>query len=327
MVMERKKIVMMCRYDWASVANRLSEAINRCTNWESRCVTGATHKYERVRDMLCTDENVEEIQELLNDCDILMYASSFADWLPEGVEEPKDKFRIVWHGGSDYRMNYNWFNRVVHPFYDMVFAHRDLVGLYEFARRLDVPFDVSSTKRTIFHPDEPSIIAHSPSSRAKKGTDQFLKAVDILKEEGFKVEPMLLENMTPEEVEQAKAKAHFFFDQIGGYDIPPAGRKGYGVSLVESASRGSVCMSWSDFSKTPITTVNSAEDIVAVVETFLEYDGLFEQRSKEHRMWVEREHSYEAVSEKFVSDVLEVMNREGELSKHVYRPMEGTWGR
>jgi hypothetical protein len=308
--MTGKRITLMCRWDWASVANRLAIALNRHTSWKARCVTMGKHRFEIYRDVVYDGSNGDEIQELLNNSDVVMYGSSFADWTPPGVFEPRDIVRTLWHGGSDYRNNPEFYNKAVHPLYDGVFAHRDLCKLHRIVFRLDQPFDVQGTERTIHDIDDRAVIAHSPSDRRKKGTYYFNRAREILDDDKIyadvDIEWLLLENMSPKEVLEAKRGVHIFFDQIGLMDenhFPPNARAYYGLSLIESAARGSVCMSWSDFMDMPSITVTNEDDIQAAIKTVLEETGMFKELSDAHRRWAMNVHDYKPISKKFIHDL------------------------
>jgi hypothetical protein len=57
-------------------------------------------------------------------------------------------------------------------------------------------------------------IAHSPTKRAIKGTDDFLSVVGYLKDYGLPVEPVLIEDMSHGEALALKATCHVVFDSF-----------------------------------------------------------------------------------------------------------------
>ena len=69
-------------------------------------------------------------------------------------------------------------------------------------------------------------MAHAPTNRAFKGTDDFLATVEALRARGVPVEAVLIENTPHAECLQIKATCHVLFDQISvGV---------HGISAVES---------------------------------------------------------------------------------------------
>lgn len=306
-----KRVTFVCLYDWASVANRLAEAVRTnpdIQGWDARCVTINSHNLEAVRDIVWAPDKRDEVQTLLDTTDFLVYGSSFADSLPPDVDEPKDVVRGLWHGGSQYRLNWQYYNQNVHPSYDLLFAHRDLVGIDPRMKRLDQPYDVEKIvkkRKPVLPPSDMKwIVGHSPSDEGKKGTYYFTSAMGHLStwamDQPLEVESLLLRGLNPTHVEAAKDRIHIFFDQIGNQIIPPGGRKYYGLSLVESASRGSVCMAWSDFEDTPILEVNTDEDIQETVKRLVKNPEEWERLSVETERWALQTHSYHVLSEMFI---------------------------
>lgn len=302
-----KNIVFLCLHDWASVSTRLSEAINKYTDWNARCICKYPNPFGYPNDLLERDENKEEIRRVMNKADVIIWGSSFYGYKPFGIGPKSHQFLGIWHGGSDYRKRYKMFNSEIHHMLDFVFTHRDLEELDDYNIRLQVPFNCEDYVVPKRDWNGKIRIGHSPSSRAKKGTNYFLKAAEMLKKDfPGDVEIVLLENMTTKQVLKEKERLHIFFDQIGGvagYTIPveDGGNCGYGLSLVESATLGTICLSWSDYSDTPILCVKNENDIYSTVSNLLKNRKKMKELSKNTRNWVIKEHGYQNISRYFIA--------------------------
>lgn len=73
------------------------------------------------------------------------------------------------------------------------------------------------------------IIAHAPTNRQVKSTDQLIEAVERLQAEGYDVELDLIERRSWRECLARKAKADIYFDQIG---------LGFGCNAIEAWAMG-----------------------------------------------------------------------------------------
>jgi len=318
-----KKIVFLCLHDWASVSTRLSEAINKYTDWEARCICKYENPFGYPNDLLERLENKAEIEKVMKEASVIVWGSSFYGYLPFNIKPRPEQYLGLWHGGSDYRKRYKMFNSEVHHLVDFVFTHRDLEKLDDHNIRLQVPFNCEDYKVPMRRWKGKIRIGHSPSSRTKKGSHHFIEAMEKLKKDyPNDVEFVLLENMSYENVIEEKRKLHIFFDQIGGYEIPreDGGNCGYGLSLVESATFGTVCMSWSDYPDTPIICVKDGQDIYIEISKLINDREMMRNISKDTRKWVVREHGYENISKYFVS-IIENLTRNVDTTYRSIRSM------
>jgi hypothetical protein len=80
-----------------------------------------------------------------------------------------------------------------------------------------------------YQPSDRIRVAHAPTNRDIKSTDEFLRAVARLRSEGFSVDPVLIEGQTWDTCLRMKANANIFFDQV---------KLGYGVNALESWAMG-----------------------------------------------------------------------------------------
>lgn len=298
---KRKNVVFLSLKDFASVSTRLAEAINKYTDWNARCISRKENPFGYPNDLLEVEENKKEIRKVLKQSDVIIWGSSSFGYFPFDIRPNRNIYYGLWHGGSDYRKSYRDFNKI-HPELDFVFSHRDLVGLDKGNIKLQAPYNCEDYEVPKRKWGGTLKIGHSPSKRGIKGTKHFLNGMKKLKKGGFPIEVVLLENMTTEEVVEAKRDLHIFFDQIGGYEVPlgDGANYGYGMSLVESASYGTICLAWSDYPDTPIIMVRDDEDIYRRVSKLLNNRKQLPKLSKKTREWVVKEHGYENISKYFI---------------------------
>jgi glycosyltransferase involved in cell wall biosynthesis len=103
---------------------------------------------------------------------------------------------------------------------------------------LPAPFDteaLSGMRET--HDPERIRIAHAPTNRAVKSTDEFLKAIARLQHEGYPVDVELIEGATWSECLRRKATADIYFDQvILGYGNNAVEAWGMGIPVIAGAA-------------------------------------------------------------------------------------------
>ena len=299
-------ILIISLFDWAGVANALSEAVNLHTSHICRQISLKEHRCKYPIDLLVGRDKIEDMQMEWDDADVIMWgASNYRIKTPFSQAKLGEKKEVIWRQGSQYRLNYSQFNEQ-HKV-DMTFAHRDLLPLCpEGSKLLDVPFDVFRypTGQTKY---DKLRVCHSPVDMTnhgggdKKGTRQFVWAVS-----GASVPWETMTGLTWAESVKRKKKYNCFYDQIGSYNIPFGARKPYGLSLVEAATMGHACLGWSDYDDVPMTTVT---DYLEIQDKLIYYkDNLSELKSdgKRMRRWVEKTHSYEVISRMFVKDLEEL---------------------
>jgi len=295
------KILCIVQNDWAGVCYGLSQAVNRETDHEMRVMCKNPHKYGYAQDMFELKELKGFYQEILDDSDVVLTGQSQIEYIPYNIPIPDDKIKCIWHGGSRYRTNFKFFNRSVHPMFDKVYALHGLVGLDRNNILLDQPFDTARYGYVVKDPNK-FVVCHSPSNEKKKGTKHFIKAMSRLKKVIPSFEPNLIMDRTAKECLDLKRECHVFFDQIAGFDIPyEAGAiHGHGLSLVESASFGAVCLNGGASNNEPIFRVTNDDDIYNVcLDLYRDRDKL-EIISRSTREWVEKAHSYKAVANQFI---------------------------
>jgi len=302
------KIALISRHDYCGSGYRLAEAINQTTKNHVQYFRlvpdgmsfGRPPTVFRFQNdtWVIGKHDVAELDELLAGVDILHF---------KGDEPPTEKYfplinitgkpRVVSVSGMYFRRG---FDLVSQPLEDMEVYLEETdkrtammadLNYPEFdAQFTPHPHDVKNTPYT-WKPRKKPLIVHTPTSRAKKGTEVFLKAV-----EGLNVDVEIIEGESHEKSLKAISGATLFFDQCV--------QKAYGNATIEAMARGipvltnlpisSVKQAQGLFNDTPI--VHTGETIKSVREAIVGVLGRdLKALSLETRAFCEKVHGYEAV--------------------------------
>jgi len=142
------------------------------------------------------------------------------------------------------------------------------------------------------------IINHAYSGNNKKGTNEFLKTVKILKSEGLVFDVTITKNITNAECLKQKSEATIFFDQISETGW-------FGMSGIEAISMGIPVISYiSDKSKeqagfgiTPaiVNCGNTVESLTDTLRIMINHNKKqLSKMSKMSKTWAEKVYSYES---------------------------------
>lgn len=174
----------------------------------------------------------------------------------------------------------------------------------------------------------PVRIAHAPNHRGFKGTEFVIDAVKQLKNEGLKVELVLLENMQNSEVRDILfQQADILIEQL---------IFGHGMNAVEGMASGLPVISnfedetytlpfrrWSYLDECPIVSA-SPEIVVETLRKLVTRPDLRQQLGSAGREYVEKYHSYEACQYLF-GEVIEYLYGQRESLINLYHPLLGEY--
>jgi len=307
-VPRRPLILLLGNYDWANVGYKLMEAINRHTAFNARCIIRNKTRLGYPYDIFEGESSPILIQQLIDHADFILYISSFYGTSPHKIVPNRKTPSAIWHGGSYFRNGYEKFITSIHRRYKVIFSHRDLEKICKGIVRLQAPHDTDKYQYVDKEWDGKISIGHSPSKRSMKGTDMFILASNLLKNKfGDRVDIKLLEGSW-DYVMENKKNLHFLFDQTNAsYEFKTRGggvaTHGYGVSLIEAAAHGSICMAGSKYRDTPIRTVRSARGIVNVISNLIDSPDEMEKLSRNTREWVVKDHGYQNIGPYFVKHI------------------------
>ncbi|MCL2356142.1 MAG: hypothetical protein FWC70_03125 [Defluviitaleaceae bacterium] len=320
-----KRILMYALKDYAGSFYRWAEAVNRHTDFAVRMVAFYKPNFSSEYDLLLPFPHVLErsnMQQLIQEAD-LVHIKDETGFYFKTNNLPKDMFSnfsgpMVYSACGGYFRNYAGdtnFQKYVLGFDARVAMTPDLIHPWFDGVYLPQAID---TEKYPYCWEDGSILAHSPSSQAKKGTADLTEAI-----EGLDIHFDLIHGVSHSECVQRKQQATLFFDQAGrakflkkrmvvGY---------YGNSALESAVFGiptiahiserafeGAVIGGKDIRETSaiLNTQLGADEIRKVVTNFFELSS--EERkavSLRTRRWVEDFHSYQVCA----GELAELYNR------------------
>ncbi|WP_147819013.1 glycosyltransferase [Salidesulfovibrio onnuriiensis] len=264
------RVLMLAVNDPAGTGIQFCKAVNRHSPHSCRIATletRYTHGWETDLHLPDLDEaGVEELGDLLRECDILHFHMTCDERQPFGPYVPADFLagkEVVHHhhGHHDFRSDPDRFRRKYADLgrTNLLVSTPDLLKLLPEAFWLPnlVPVD-----EPLFSPLErdhggPLRVAHSPTRKDLKNTDEFLEAVRILESRGAALEVDLIDDVPNTECLARKRACHVLFDHMQGY---------YGVSSLEGLSQGlAVIAGLDDWNRREIEAFTGTDDLPWVV--------------------------------------------------------------
>lgn len=255
------KISFIAENDWANVLTEYAYCLNKHSkNIEAKSICLNKHSFnytiQHDYDLSdCTYDQGLEAQKFVFESDIIIFGE-------EGAMQPtnykvleiykqilgidlltSDKKLLIWHPGSHYRQNPNFYNN--HPLRNRIHKHLYAIDLYHLSpeSNKDEPlhtyqyynFSVKNFmddfKNKLSNPHR--VILHIPSNTNVKGTSLINKCISNLNLPTDKFQYKTLTKTPNSEVLEEKKKSIFYIDQVN-----PMG--GYGVAAVEAFFRGNL---------------------------------------------------------------------------------------
>jgi len=161
------------------------------------------------------------------------------------------------------------------------------------------PID-SSTLRATWKPPPrgPLVVAHSPSSRAGKGTGEFLKACRQLR--GL-VKPLLIEKVDNARCVAMKAGAHVFFDSFHiGLQVSGLEAMAIGMPIIAGGDRWVLDETRRRFKTQPYLWVQNVGQLKAQLTSLANKAAYYETWRSRASDFVTKVHSYEAAARNMV---------------------------
>jgi len=175
------------------------------------------------------------------------------------------------------------------------------------------------------------IIAHAPNHRGFKGTEFIISAVQKLKDEGFKVELLLLEGLKNFEVRRILYKqVDILVDQLiyTGYALNALEGMSSGLPVISNIEDEAYTLPfrrWSYLDECPIISA-SPETIVDTLRKLVTRPKLRHQIGSAGRKYVEKYHSYEA-SQYLFGEVIRYLYGDRESLINLYHPILGEFSK
>ncbi len=188
------------------------------------------------------------------------------------------------------------------------FGARPYHGRYGVENYLPIPVPVKDYQALAAAADRPAgrafRIAHSPTKREIKGTADFLAACEQVREEGIRVEPVLIEGLEHGEALRRKAGCDATFDAFW------LGMQGSGL---EGAAMGQAVLAGDpdaadeaaalNGGRCPWTYANNREQLYAAIRRLATDPAFYTKEAERVGRYVKRVHDYSAVGAQYV-DIL-----------------------
>jgi glycosyltransferase involved in cell wall biosynthesis len=238
------RILMFAVNDPAGAGMALCAALSRHTECKARLVTLETrYNHNFARDMHIPDldaADLDELETLLRTSDVFHFHMTADEDTRFGPFLPKDHLRgkrVVHHhhGHPDFRGDPEKYRRKYRERQrrNLLVSTPDLLRLLPGARWQPnaVPVDEAAYTPLAARPDGPLRIGQSPTNKALKNTEEFVRITDELAATPLlpRNERLLIDNVPHKECLRLKRTADIFFDHMQGY---------FGMSSLEALSQG-----------------------------------------------------------------------------------------
>jgi|APSaa5957512535_1039671.scaffolds.fasta_scaffold13787_2 hypothetical protein len=323
--MQNRRVLMVCRLDTAGSAFRWAQAVNRHTAWAARLVAFEPHSYGYPTDLLfpCPEYADSDLEQLMKESTVIHVKDE--DGIRSGTFRiPSDLLRksgkpviyTLFGGDSRTFQDDSLFQEYVRSYDAHIAMTPDL--LFDWLDALYIPHAIDTDKYS-FCWTPGHRIAHSPTTKSRKGTELLVSAIDKL-DDSLGVCLDVLHGLTHEECTTRKQAASLFFDQAGRELVAGQGMGPiigwYGNSALEAAvfgiptlahlseialeraaeARGMVMRELSI-----INVKRTSDDIRDKVAWFYSLDMRKQNDlARETRRWVEVFHSYRATAAELV---------------------------
>jgi len=258
------KISFIAENDWANVLTEYAYCLNKHSKdieAKSICFRPHPFNYTLQHDYdlhFCSEEHKLEAKQFLEESDVIIFGEegypqnytyqaleSFNNLLGLDLINSNKKL-CIWHPGTHYRINYNFYNN--HPQRNKIHKHFYALDLYRLSPKTNDDWPLHTYQYYNFDynqyienfkiklQNKPWTILHIPSNAEKKGTSQINSAISRLNLDPKKFKYKTLTNIPYPQVIQEKTNSIFYIDQ---FNIEGC----YGVAAVESLFRSNLVFS------------------------------------------------------------------------------------
>ena len=315
---EGNRVLLFANRDFAGSFFKLAEAINRCTEYAARLVTFQSHPFGYPLDLLYATGSLEpsypQLLELIGQSEVIHLKDETGfhrgtNKLPPDLLTGSGIPVVFTHYGGYARKHADDSAYIEHV---LSFAARVAVTpdlCFEWFDGSYIPHCVD-VRRFEYSWRDGRRVGHSPSTPARKGTDDLLAAVKDLD-----VTVDVIHGVRHDECLARKATCNLFFDQAGREAVELLGTDRvigwYGNSALEAAVHGiptiahlsdealdNAARAGKDIRES-CAIVNTPLGVEGIRETIRAYFDLSPDERRElslrTRAWIEDFHSYEAV--------------------------------
>lgn len=255
------KISFIAKNDFANVLTEYAYCLNKHSEdieAKSICLHKHAFNYSNQHDynlLGCTYDQGLEAQKFVFESDIIIFGeeqkgnyiilNQVKNILGIDLLNSSKKL-IIWHPGTTYRNNYNYYNN--HPLRSKIYKHLYAIDLYRLSNKEknDFPllpyqyFEFNYTKFIdnfkIKLENKPWTILHIPSNSKLKGTKYFTSTIDKLNLDPLKFTYKVFEGIPNPQTLKEKEKSVFYLDQFNE-------EGSFGIASLESLFRSNFTFS------------------------------------------------------------------------------------
>lgn len=205
---EPLRIMQAAPFDPGAVCYRFHTAINTTSPHTSVLTTGCEEWTQVPRQFDHTDDLVADLQ-----ADVSHYHVNYAAPIHRG------RWTVMHHHGTEYRLRHDHFNKVDERAHLRLVSNFELMQYGDDLNWLPNPMPVAEYRRLAankppWRKGGPLIVAHSPTKRKNKGTEQFLQAIDRVRAKGLDVRAHMIHKLPIRNALEVKAQSHVVFDSF-----------------------------------------------------------------------------------------------------------------
>ena len=197
----------------------------------------------------------------------------------------------------------------------------NFVPRWDFVRPSFLTTDLKKFSAKKSNDNEIITIVHAPNHRGFKGTKFIEKAVNNLKNKGYKINFILVEGMEHEDlIKILKEKADILIDQLifNGYAMSAIEGMAAGIPVISNLEKSDTVTFFKRFSflkECPIYSANP-ESLENKLEELVKNEDLRKEIGKKGKIYVEKFHSYEAVSSDILLLIEGILKDQNYLNHH-----------
>ena len=195
--------------------------------------------------------------------------------------------------------------KMIEKYADYIFSHPNAAQLFTRSyNHISLPINLSNIKFEIHNNQNPLMI-HAPTSSEIKGTKYLLKAINKLKNKGYKFRFILIKNLPHEDLIKKLVEADIVIDQF------LEKRGGISLFTIEGLATGNVVLSsftpgYEGVPKDAPIVPTYPENIFDNLKFILENPKIRIELVKKGRKFVEKYHDYIKVTKKFLKEIGEM---------------------
>jgi len=300
---EALHILQLTTYDPAFVAGRLHTALNATTPHASILATNPRNNPYQAPSQYDIEHDRGLIGTAWDEADVVHCHLTHQTLRDLGKRAQDKAWKVIHHHGTMYRERHEYYN-VVDPAAAglRLVSNLELLQYGHDLRWLPNPMPCAEYRRVRmgYQPGPTFRIAHSPSKRHLKGTEEFLAACDALRAKGLPIEPVLIEGKPYAESVAIKATCDAVFDSFW-LGLQCAGLEGAAMGLPVIAGDAHVADLYREVvGMVPYTYANDEQAMANVIERLATDPGFREAEAERVRDYTETYHDEAAVALRYL---------------------------